>query len=255
MNLKNVFSDKLAIDKDNVRTPAYLQLSQIIKKIIASGEFPPGAKLPSEAAIGRHYGLSTMTVRQAIGVVADQGLLRRIQGSGTYVATPAWTQASFTWDGLMELLADRKNTTLTIVKASIMEASPKTLESLCLTKGSKIIHLIRLVSHKEKPFLLNEALLKFDPQAPIVEAELELSSLSGLFTGEGSHYIKKTFLRVEPATLNAAEAARLQTTEAETAFKINYIFYDYKDQPIGSGWFLTPKKYITLTTKIGLWDQ
>ncbi|MDR1656717.1 MAG: GntR family transcriptional regulator [Deltaproteobacteria bacterium] len=252
---KTVFSDKLSIDKDNIRTPAYLQLSQIIKKIIASGEFPPGAKLPSEAAIGRHYGLSTMTVRQAIGVVAEQGLLRRIQGSGTYVTTPAWTQASFTWDGLMELLADRKNTTLTIVKASIMDANPKVVESLCLPKGGKIIHLIRLVSHREKPFLLNEAMLKFDPQAPIVEAELELSSLSGLFTGEGSHYIKKTFLRVEPATLNAQEAAQLQASDSETAFKINYIFYDYKDLPIGSGWFLTPKKYITLTTKIGMWDQ
>ena len=255
MAFKTVFSDKMAIDKNNVKIPAYLQLSQIIKKIIASGDFPPGAKLPSEAAIGRHYGLSTMTVRQAIGVVAEQGLLRRIQGSGTYVATPAWTQASFTWDGLIELLADRKSTTLNILKASIMEATPKIAQSLCLPKGGKIIHLVRLVSHRDKPFLLNEALLKYDPNSPIVEAELELSSLSGLFTGEGSHYIKKTFLRVEPAALSAAEAQKLKTAEHETAFKINYVFYDYHDQPIGSGWFLTPKKYITLTTKIGLWDQ
>ncbi|MDR3134988.1 MAG: GntR family transcriptional regulator [Deltaproteobacteria bacterium] len=255
MNLKTVFSKSLSVDKDNDKTPAYLQLSHIIKKIIASGEFPPGSKLPSEAAIGKHYGLSTMTVRQAIGLVAEQGLLRRIQGSGTYVTTPAWTQASFTWDGLMELLADRKNSSLTIIKAGIMEATPKVAQSLGLQKNGKIIHLIRLVSHKDKPFLLNEALLKFDPQAPIVEAELELSSLSGLFTGEGSNYIKKTFLRVEPATINQAEAHQLKTQDGETAFKIHYVFYDYKDNPLGLGWFLTPKKYITLTTKIGLWDQ
>ena len=60
---------------------------------------------------------------------------------------------------------------------------------------------------------------------------------------------------VAKAALSATEAQRLQTSEHETAFKISYVFYDYKDQPIGSGWFLTPKKYITLTTKIGLWDQ
>jgi GntR family transcriptional regulator len=255
MNLKTVFSKNLSVDKDNDKTPAYLQLSNIIKKIIASGEFPPGAKLPSEAAIGKHYGLSTMTVRQAIGLVAEQGLLRRIQGSGTYVTTPAWTQASFTWDGLMELLADRKNSSLTILKAGIMEASPKVAQSLGLPKNGKIIHLIRLVSHRDKPFLLNEALLKFDPQAPIVEAELELSSLSGLFTGEGSNYIKKTFLRVEPATINQTEATQLKAQDGDTAFKIHYVFYDYQDKPSGLGWFLTPKKYITLTTKIGLWDQ
>ncbi|MDR1546331.1 MAG: GntR family transcriptional regulator [Deltaproteobacteria bacterium] len=244
-----------AIDKDNAKNPAYLQLSQIIKNMIARGVFQPGAKLPSEAAIGKRYGLSTMTVRQAIRVVVEQGLLRRIQGSGTYVTTPAWTQASFTWDGLMELLTDRKNTALTIVKASIMEAGPKAAESLRLTKNGKVIHLIRLVSHRDKPFLLNEAMLKFNPQTPIVEAELELSSLSGLFTGEGSHYIKKTSLRVEPALLSAAEAAQLRASETEPAFKISYIFYDYRDRPLGLGWFLTPKKYITLSTKIGLWDQ
>ncbi|MDR3203365.1 MAG: GntR family transcriptional regulator [Deltaproteobacteria bacterium] len=255
MNLKITFPKDLSIDKDNDKTPAYVQLSHIIKKVIASGDFPSGAKLPSEASIGRHYGLSTMTVRQAIGLVAEQGLLRRIQGSGTYVTTPAWTQASFTWDGLMEKLNDQRNASLTIIKASITKAGPKVAESLDLDKDDKVIHLVRMVSYKGKPFLLNESILKFDPNAPIVEAELELSSLTGLFSGEGNHYIKKTFLRVEPTVLSHQEVSVLELAGEETAFKINYIFYDFDDLPLGSGWFLTPRRHAVLSTKIGLWDR
>jgi GntR family transcriptional regulator len=255
MYFKPLFSKTQTIDKDSAKVPAYLQLSQIIRQKIANGEFPNGSKIPSEAAIGKHYGLSTMTVRQAIGVVAERGLLRRIQGSGTYVTSPAWTQASFTWEGLMELLDDRKNTSLTILKASINPASGKEADNLGLSLGSRVIHLVRLVCHKGKPFLLNQAILKFDPGAPIVEAELELASLSGLFTGEGSHYIKKAFLRVEPHNLDAQEAIQLKEEKDEPSFRINYTFYGYDDRPLGSGWFVTPKKYIALSTKIGLWDD
>jgi GntR family transcriptional regulator len=136
----------------------------------------------------------------------------------------------------------------------MVEASPRIAETLNINLGSRVIHLIRLVSHKGHPFLLNQAILKFDPLAPIVEAEMELSSLSGIFSGEGSHYVKKAFLRVEPYALNATESLQLKCKESETAFRINYTFYNYKDLPLGSGWFLTPKKYIALSAKIGLWD-
>ncbi|MDR2368083.1 MAG: GntR family transcriptional regulator [Deltaproteobacteria bacterium] len=255
MNLKDLFSSTHTIDKENGKAPVYLQLSNIIKKLIAGGKFPHGTKLPSEAAIGRHYGLSTMTVRQALSLVAEQGLLRRVQGSGTFVTVPGWTRASFSWDGLVDLLTDRQNSSLKIIKAGIAEASPAVAQRLELEKNCKVIHLIRLVSHKENPFLLNETLLRFDPRAPVVEAELELSNLVGFFTGDGSNYIKKTALKVVPVALSQYEAERLMAQEGEVAFKIHYSFYDYDDKPLGLGWFLAAKKYVTLSTRIGLWDN
>lgn len=239
----------------NARGPAYLRLANDIKQKIASGEYQPGAKIPSESSISKTYGLSPMTVRQAVGLLAEQGLLKRVHGSGTYVRGPDWTRASFTLEGLLELLQDKSKITIKILRASMRKASLQASAALNVTEGTPIISIMRLVSHEGRPFLLNKAALRFDPRSPIVESELEVSSLSGLFTGQGNSFIKKALILVEPCLLSPVEAGHLKIAAEAAAFKINYTFYDYTDSPVGSGWFLAPKTAVQLRTRIGVWDD
>ena len=118
-----------------------------------------------------------------------------------------------------------------------------------------ILTLVRLVSHQERPLLLNKAYLVSDPRLPIVESELEASSLTGLFSGQGNSFIKKVFLKIEPCFLAPAEAANLHTTVTMPSFKIRYTFFNFQDRAIGSGWFLTPMDNLSLCSKIGVWDE
>lgn len=245
----------VAADREPVREPAYVRLAGAIKHMIASGEYQPGSKIPSELAISRAYGLSPMTVRQAVGILVEQGLLRRVHGSGTYVRRPDWIRANFTLEGLLELLHDGNGTSIKIIKAAMAKARAKAAVALEVNEGSPIITMMRLVSHAGRPFLLNRVALRFDPKSPIVESELEVSSLSGLFTGQGNGFIKKAKIEIEPCLLSPAEAAYLKVASLAPAFKINYIFYGYGDSPVGSGWFLAPKKAISLSAKIGVWDD
>ncbi|UQZ90163.1 hypothetical protein C4J81_13525 [Deltaproteobacteria bacterium Smac51] len=241
--------------KSSLKGPAYAQLASLIKQKISSGEYPPGSRIPSESVISRTYGVAIMTVRQAIRLLSEQGILRRIHGSGTYVCGPDWTRASFNMEGLLDLLNDRESLDIRILDAGIVEARPKAAAALGLAEGEMIITLVRLVSHQETPFLLNKAYLIFDPKSPIVESELEASSLSGLFSGEGNSFIKKALLKLEPCILSPAEAEYLKTSETDPAFKIRYTFYGYNDLPVGSGWFMTPMNYMSFSTKIGVWDD
>lgn len=63
----------------------YLQLAALLREKIRSGELKPGEKLSSENELSVQYGLSRQTVRHAIGILAEEGLLMRRRGSGTYV--------------------------------------------------------------------------------------------------------------------------------------------------------------------------
>jgi GntR family transcriptional regulator len=65
--------------------PLYRQLADILMDAIRSGDYPPGARIPSEPQLARDYGIGRPTVRQAIDVLVQQRLLRRQRGSGTYV--------------------------------------------------------------------------------------------------------------------------------------------------------------------------
>jgi GntR family transcriptional regulator len=65
--------------------PAYMQLAGILRKQIESGKIAPGDPLPSETTLVQEYGIARGTIRRAIEVLRDHGLVVTVQGRGTYV--------------------------------------------------------------------------------------------------------------------------------------------------------------------------
>jgi GntR family transcriptional regulator len=66
-------------------TPLYTQLADILREMIESGELQPRSLLPSESYLQQEHGVSRGTVRMAIAVLRDEGLVVTISARGTYV--------------------------------------------------------------------------------------------------------------------------------------------------------------------------
>ena len=66
-------------------TPPYQQLASILRDRIAAGEFRPGDVLPSEKDLVQEHGLARETVRRAVKVLRDEGLVVTIPGRGAFV--------------------------------------------------------------------------------------------------------------------------------------------------------------------------
>lgn len=66
-------------------TPPYRQLAGLLRDRIAAGEFRPGDALPSEKDLQQEHGLARETVRRAMRVLRDEGLVVTIPGRGTFV--------------------------------------------------------------------------------------------------------------------------------------------------------------------------
>jgi GntR family transcriptional regulator len=241
--------------KSSVKGPAYVQLAALIKDKISKGEFPPGARIPAEVTMSKTFGVAVMTVRQAIHVLAEKGILRRVHGSGTFVCGPDWTRASFNMEGILEKLDDKENLEIKILDAGMKEASQKAADRLEIEPGELTLSMTRLVMYKGSPFMLNKASFKYEPKSPIVELELDPSSLFSLFTGENSNFVKKTELKLLPYMLSKEEALFLKVPSETMSFKILYTFYGFDDEPVGSGWFLCPEESLSFSTKIGVWDE
>jgi GntR family transcriptional regulator len=73
------------LDRDSA-IPLYAQLSEILRQKIVSNEWKPSQKIPSENELNHIYGVSRMTARQVIAQLANEGLVFRVQGKGTFVA-------------------------------------------------------------------------------------------------------------------------------------------------------------------------
>jgi len=67
--------------------PAYIRIHDALKKKIDDGFWEIGQRLPSERDLADDYEVSRMTLRQAITLLVEEGILERRVGSGTYVAS------------------------------------------------------------------------------------------------------------------------------------------------------------------------
>jgi GntR family transcriptional regulator len=75
--------------------PLYRQIKHLITESLVSGEWKPGQPIPSEIELAQRYSVSQGTVRKAISELAEQKLLIRQQGRGTFVASHSEERKSF----------------------------------------------------------------------------------------------------------------------------------------------------------------
>jgi len=73
------------VDKNNP-IPLYYQIKNDIFKDIESGKYPAGERLPAERVLAEKYGVTRMTVRQAIKALEEQGYLKVRHGSGAFIS-------------------------------------------------------------------------------------------------------------------------------------------------------------------------
>jgi DNA-binding GntR family transcriptional regulator len=67
------------------RKPPYVQVAEILKGRIESGEYPKDRRLPSESELTDEFEIGRSTARKAVAWLRDTGLVDTVAGRGTYV--------------------------------------------------------------------------------------------------------------------------------------------------------------------------
>lgn len=65
--------------------PVYLQIAELLARQIKAGYWHRGERLPTEAELAQTLSVAVGTLRKSLALLEEQGVLERIQGSGTYV--------------------------------------------------------------------------------------------------------------------------------------------------------------------------
>jgi DNA-binding GntR family transcriptional regulator len=235
--------------------PAYLQLVNILKDQIAKGNYLPGDRLPSESELCKRYQVSPMTVRRSINVLLDQGIVSTIQGSGTYVKAPDLGGVTFSMEEFHNIFKDKERTKAKILEVLIIKADEPAANRLAISVGERTILIRRVLIRDGDPIIYHKEQLIYDPTRPIVEAELEITSLHGLFVGTGETKLKMGKLAIEAAVLSKEEADILSTIQMHPAFRIEHIFYDFEDRPISWGRFICRGDRLRFTTTVGIGNK
>jgi DNA-binding GntR family transcriptional regulator len=230
--------------------PAYSQLSNILLSQISAGDFRTGTKLPSEAKLCKRYDVSSMTVRRSINILLDKGVVHTIRGKGTFVRSLKIDEITFGIKEFTNLF--KENVSVSILEARIISATKRIERELGIKVGSKAISIKRLLSNESGPLIYHQEYLIYDPYRPIVETEMEIVSLKGLFTGDENTSLKGGQLAIEVTTLTDKESQLLQGDVGEPAFRLEHTFKDFDDMPVIWGWFICRGKHLRFKTKVGV---
>ena len=224
------------IDRNSYE-PAYAQLVRILLGQIAAGVFRPCDRLPSEAQLCQRYGVSPMTVRRVINILADQGVVIAEQGRGTFVKPLELGTATFDLDRLQQLFREGQST-VKLLEAHITSATERTARKLAIKVGERTVFIRRMIFQGEEPMLLHREHVIYDPTRPLIEAEMEVTALRGLFSGGGGSDLKRGDLTIDATVLTEEEATLLHSEVGVPALRLEHIFYDFDNRPVSWGWFI-----------------
>ncbi len=128
--------------KDAFSSPAFQPLYQQIKSLITqslmSGEWGPGEPIPSEIELAGRFSVSQGTVRKAINELADQNLLIRHQGKGTFVASHAEERRKYYFTRITPDSGDDVHPTPELLECRRSKADGVTARVLDLPAGASI---------------------------------------------------------------------------------------------------------------------
>ncbi len=115
----------------------------LLRHSIENGLYPYGSLIPSERTLAEQYMVSRTTLRKAIDLLVDQGLLYRIQGKGTFVSLPR-LNASNAITSTKKYLKDHNLTPTTIVfYTGIREAGYKYSKIFQIPEDATVYQLFR----------------------------------------------------------------------------------------------------------------
>jgi GntR family transcriptional regulator len=219
------------------RIPLYYQLENVLREKITSGAFEGGERLPTEVELIKQYSVSRITVRQALSALAEDGLIERKQGRGTYVAERKSKRRKFVGTihltgSLDELIAMGIDTPVKVLEMNRVEADAHEAELLQLKIGTPIYRLKRLRMNQNKPFGLIINYLPEEIGSRLTVAELSSGALLNTIETKLGYHLETATQEIKAELSDPYIADLLEIRVGMALLSIERTVYSDKGVPV-----------------------
>jgi len=212
--------------------PKYLQLVDKLRHDILDGKFKGGDLFPSENELRRRYAVSSTTVRKAIDILKNYGLIKREQGVGTFVTDRPVERS------LQKILSFTKNMEqigliphTKVLEKKKVKARGKYLEIFNLKKGEDILRLRRLRFGDGTPMMLETRYINLSLCPDISKKDLS-GSLYEIYERDYRILLAKAKQHLKIVYLKQNEAQLLHCKEDAPVFLVTGVTFSMNEEPV-----------------------
>jgi GntR family transcriptional regulator len=195
---------------------------------------PAGSRLTSEPELAKQLGVSRATLREAMRTFETQGLIRRRQGSGTYVVGRFGViDAGLEVLESLETMAHRKNLQISVSDLHVeqQDADAKTAEVLCVEAGARITRVRRIMRAEGRPVAyLVDSLPEDYLKASDLPNEFSGSVLDFLLASGKDLQLSRANIGATNATADVAKPLEIQRDDVLLRFDAQ--LYDSKGKVV-----------------------
>ena len=235
---------------DRSESPVYLRIANTVANRITSGVYAAGSRLPSGSELCREFGVSPMTVRRALDILQDGGLVTGEKGRGTFVRSLDLGDSLFRLDSPTGEWLD-ESAEIRLLSASMERADDKVATMLGLSPGARVVYLRRLVLYDGRPAMYHTEYIAYDPRRSFVESQLQLTSLHAFLNSGNAQRFPRGELTLTAVNLDAESAAVLEQTEGALALCLEHLFEESDRKPVSWGTFLLRAELFRLRARLG----
>lgn len=212
--------------------PKYLQIRALLQARFER-ECRPGDKIMSAADFAAEFGVSRMTVEQAMRLLENDGVIKRERGRGTYYVDEREPRTEAPITGLLESVFQvRPDATIRELSSSLAKSPGRVSQKLQLPQGSDVVELRRLGVIADEPIvILTIWLLPEVGERFLTRAYDMKSTIMAELEGEGVKLGKITQL-VRATLADPSFAFDLGIRAGEAVLEATRVFHDAQGMPI-----------------------
>jgi GntR family transcriptional regulator len=235
--------------------PRYAQLANILGAAIAAGKYDIGTMIPTEHEISAKYEVSRATVREALRRLQDLGLITRVQGVGTLVAShDAGTRYVLKAKSEFEIMGYESQTLLHISERKDVTLTKQEAKILRCASGTKWVRLsgVRMVIGEKLSRPLSAITLYVQPEYRDVTLEKKIEKTPIYRLIEAQHGIHMTEIEqdITAVKLDAGSAKVLKVATGVPALHVVRRFFGSKGKLLEATINIHPADRFTFSLRL-----
>ncbi|ELY5816282.1 GntR family transcriptional regulator [Cronobacter turicensis] len=203
----------------------YKSIAERLRLRLNSSDYHIGSPLPGEKALAQEFGVARMTIRKAVDLLVDWGLVVRRHGSGTYVARKDVHHETTSLTGLAEVLRQQgKDVHSKVLQFEVMPAPPAIASQLRIQINERIYFSRRVRYVEGKPLMLEDSYMPVKLFRTLSLAHLEGSKFDYI-EKECGITISGNYESLTPVLADKQLAAMMNVQEQTPLLRITSLSY------------------------------